>query len=261
MSQVESVALWAGLISSIVGIVLSIVAIVFTWVVNRRADKISDHTIQSLQKIESAVEGLSSNTNELIKAAWDKMLGNVTAQHSDAPTAIADRDRRELAAGIAAEIKEELGLLEGSPMVDPETFSRVEQSLERLEVAVQTSTAVRTKANRFSELIDMLLPTLRQISPEAFELIAAIRNKHLTASQYRSLRASVLGHAVAELRDTGLLSPHVGYDQHQKESRVYFIPNGLHRVIDAAISLLPPSSEEIKLGVNKELIRIGYLQS
>jgi len=260
MSQVEIVALWVGLIGSIVGIVLSIVAIIFTWVVNKRADKISDHTIQSLQKIESAVEGLSSNTNALIKAAWDKMLGNVTA-HSEPSNAIADRDRRELAAGIAAEIKEELGFSEGPHSVDPETLSRVEQSLERLEAAVQTSTAVRAKANRFSELIDMLLPTLQELSPEARELIAAIRTKHLTATQYRSLRACVLGHAVGELRDAGLLSPHVGYDENMKEGRVYFLPNGLHNVIDAAIALLPPISDETKSSVRQELIRVGYLSS
>src|SRR5579864_4569961 len=77
MNQAESVAFWVGFIGSMVGIVLSIVAIVFSILVDRRSSRISDHTIQSLQKIESAVERLSSDTRELIKAGWDKMLGNV----------------------------------------------------------------------------------------------------------------------------------------------------------------------------------------
>lgn len=75
MSDVEKIALWVGLISSIVSIVLSIVAIVFAGIVDRSARNVSAQTIKSLQKIESYVERLSSDTTGLIKAGWDRMLG------------------------------------------------------------------------------------------------------------------------------------------------------------------------------------------
>jgi len=64
----QTIALWVGLLSGIVGIVLSVVAIVFTVLVDRRSSQVTGQTIQSLQKIESAVERLSSDTRELIKA-------------------------------------------------------------------------------------------------------------------------------------------------------------------------------------------------
>ena len=65
------------MISSIVIVVLSIVTIAFAVLVNNRASDINDKMIQSLQKIEFAVERSSEDTRELIKADWDKMLGNV----------------------------------------------------------------------------------------------------------------------------------------------------------------------------------------
>ena len=73
MTDVEAVALWVGLIASIVGVVLSIVAIAFAVLVNNRVSDINDKMIQSLQKIEFAVERSSEDTRELIKAGWDKM--------------------------------------------------------------------------------------------------------------------------------------------------------------------------------------------
>src|SRR5215472_12657649 len=77
MSQVDSVALWAGLLSSIVGITLSLVAIVFTWAVNQRSSQVNDAMIKSLQKIESTMEHQAEETTNLIRVAWEKLLGNV----------------------------------------------------------------------------------------------------------------------------------------------------------------------------------------
>jgi mannose/fructose/N-acetylgalactosamine-specific phosphotransferase system component IIC len=60
MTDVEKIALWVGLIASIVSIVLSVVAIVFARIVDKSAREVSAQTIKSLQKIESYVERLSS---------------------------------------------------------------------------------------------------------------------------------------------------------------------------------------------------------
>lgn len=54
-TDVDKVALWAGLISNIVGIVLSVVAIVFAVLGSLRLEKVTDATIRSLRKIESDV--------------------------------------------------------------------------------------------------------------------------------------------------------------------------------------------------------------
>ena len=71
----KQLSLWAGLIASIAGIVLSVAALIFGVWVNNRATEVRDQTIKSLQKIESAVERLSEDTRGLINAGWDKMLG------------------------------------------------------------------------------------------------------------------------------------------------------------------------------------------
>src|SRR5262245_13410053 len=106
MSTVETVALWVGLISSIVSIVLSIVAIVFSLLVERQSSRVAAQTIQSLQKIESAVERLSSDTRELVKAGWDKMLGYVAPPLLNAP--IPDAAAKSVASGITAELRADL---------------------------------------------------------------------------------------------------------------------------------------------------------
>lgn len=92
MTDVEKVALWIGLLSGAISIALSLVAIVFAILVDKRAKDVSDQTIKSLQKIESAVERQSDDTRELIKAGWDKMLGTVPAK-KEHPQVVRTRQR------------------------------------------------------------------------------------------------------------------------------------------------------------------------
>lgn len=141
MSQVETVAMWAGLIASIAGIVLSVAALVFGVWVNNRATEVSDQTIRSLQKIESAVERLSDDTRNLIKAGWDKMLGSVenlsAPQRAEAEDAEDERQpATEIASGLAQEARADLGLTGERPSggaVSPELVQRFERVLENLE--------------------------------------------------------------------------------------------------------------------------------
>jgi uncharacterized coiled-coil protein SlyX len=255
-SQFDSVALWTGLIGSIVGIVLSIVAMIFTWVVNKRSDKISDHTIQSLQKIETTVGTLSDNTNGLIKAAWDKMLGSV-GQESDSPPEAnpSSLPINELAAGIAAEIRSEFETNRDSEgeSAASNRIEALEQSLIRLEKTIQNLNEVPI---RVSKSVDRLLGKLRELSPEARQLMYSLRHCHLTKDQYRklSLSNSVLEPAINELRDKALLVP---LESREKEL-VYFFPGGLVKFVEPAMLLLPPSTSEIIELVSSELKKVGY---
>ena len=74
MTDVEAVALWLGVIGAIISIVLAIVAMIFTFTVDRRSSDVNEQVIKSLQKIESTVEGVASDTRDLIKVAFDRML-------------------------------------------------------------------------------------------------------------------------------------------------------------------------------------------
>src|SRR6267143_1957013 len=73
LTQLEAVGLWAGLLSSVVSVVLSLVAIFFARDVDRRSIEINNQTIRSLQSIQSTVQRLSEDTGGLIKVAWERM--------------------------------------------------------------------------------------------------------------------------------------------------------------------------------------------
>jgi len=84
LTQLETVGLWAGLLSAVVSVVLSLVAIFFARDVDRRSIEISNQTIRSLQTIQSTVQRLSEDTGGLIKVAWERMLGTMGAQSAQA---------------------------------------------------------------------------------------------------------------------------------------------------------------------------------
>ena len=182
MSQVETVALWAGLISSIAGIVLSIVAMVFAIWVNNRATDINNQMIRSLQKIDSSVERVSSDTRELITAAWNKMLGDMGHENE---TDGADADEPEqISGGIASELRSELteDLHEGpAPKIE-----RLEQSLRELQETVATQLRQKPISRRL-EPIDSLVRAIALLPVEAKALHSIlIKGHHLERAQYRA---------------------------------------------------------------------------
>jgi hypothetical protein len=79
VGDVQNVGSWIGLVSAIVSIVLSVVAIMFARDVDRRSLEINTQTIRSLEAIQAAVQRLSDDTGGLIKVAWERMLGSVSS--------------------------------------------------------------------------------------------------------------------------------------------------------------------------------------
>ena len=77
LNQVETVALWIGVVTGVASIVLSIIAILFARDVDRWSGEVSKQTIRSLESIETTVQRLSEDTGGLIKVAWDRMLGTM----------------------------------------------------------------------------------------------------------------------------------------------------------------------------------------
>jgi hypothetical protein len=239
VSQVETVALWAGLISSVVSGVLSVVAIWFAVRVNEKSDRVSDQTIQSLQKIESAVLRLSEDTSGLIKAAWDKMLGNVGK--TSAPAEEAASTTTQLASGVAAELRSEL-----RPRKPDETPSqiatRLEAALARLERTLPAQLEVHRTTNR--AVVSRLRNRLSEISPVARELARALSDGrlHLTEQQYRQLAATEeLSEALEQLRARGLIVPLSGHSGDKEELVYWFTPN-TYKPIRTALLLFRPVS-------------------
>jgi division protein CdvB (Snf7/Vps24/ESCRT-III family) len=168
MSQVESVALWAGLIASIAGIVLSAVATWFAFRLNDQATAINNQMIKSLERIESSVERVSSDTRELITAGWNKMLGNMGGP-TDPGTANSD-SADSIVDGVATEIESELNE-DGSE--EPEAkIQRLKDALRELQATVSN---LRRGNNYASPMIqDALLQTVRDLPIEGRALLSIL---------------------------------------------------------------------------------------
>lgn len=257
MNQVETVAFWIAFVGSVVGIVLSIVAIVFAILVDRRSSKISDHTIQSLQKIESAVERLSSDTRELIKAGWDKMLGNV--DRATAPPS-SESSAKEVAAGIAAELRSELTTLgadKGAADKPQLRVDQLEKYLKNLEASLMAQLRAQQMDTRPSAKFEAVLEMIGELTAPTHALLRAISNVHLTQHEYKRLSAGRFGPSILELRKAGLLVPVVHNTRHGPEPCYYF-PSGIGKIARAAFHVLPEPPKDLQHEVAAELKSIGY---
>ncbi len=257
MSTVEQVALWAGLISSIIGIVLSIVAIVFAVLVDRSARNVTAQTIKSLQKIESEVDRSSSDTRELIKAAWEKML---TGGMQPLANLQGDAPAKEIAAGVAAELREELKTLREGPEASNQRTSeiRLNQILERLEEVLTAQIRTELAPDQPGTLVEQARRNLEGLSPEAKALVVELADFHLTRSEYKKIQEGPLATAVEELRLAGVLVPLKGLDKAGRDISVYWFPSRLANALNAAIFLITAPTDAIRQRVKAELERIGY---
>lgn len=255
MSTVEQVALWIGLLSSVVSIVLSCVAIWFAVFVDRSAREVTAQTIRSLQKIESAVERASTDTRELIKAGWDKMLGQRIGRESpESPESAA----KDIAAGVAAELRAELqGVSAGASDVAA-VEARINDTLQRLESTLAAQIRTEASADTASVIIDQALAIIKNLTPEARALLREITQGHLTRRQYSALVKGPLAKAVRELRDAGVLVPLQGVDEEGSEIPVYYFPARMANAIRAVIQVIGAAPPHVIEVVKRELERVGY---
>ena len=256
MDQVQLVALWAGLLTGVASIVLSIVAIVFSFHADKRGSELSKHTIESLQKIETTVGRQSADTTQLIKAAWDKLLGAVDHGNNAVP---ASASAKAIAEGLATELHEDLkvlvaGLGTNGARTPAAAESQLTSVVGKLEEVVEALLRQANAPTGTSDSLDRLINTIAHLSPEAHSLLIAIRRHHLSRNQYRQLGASpFLGSAIAELRRQGLIIP-----VRHGDMPCYFYPPGIGKLVHAAKPLLEPVSQEIESRVQEELKSAGY---
>ena len=223
MNEVEHIALWAGLISSIVGIVLSVVAITFSVLGSIRLERVTDQMIKSLQKIESEVERISEETSGLVKAGWERMLGNMASPreiNGDSSRASA----KEIAAGLTNEIRATLAETEHDHETGaPNQIARIEERLGEIQ---STITAMMSNSADPARLRDGYSWDTRiaKLPDLAREFAYQIRMLHLTREQYEKLRTDThVGSALVRLRKAGILVPLS--DHGNSKSVVYWFPS------------------------------------
>src|SRR6267143_839123 len=200
LTQLEAVGLWAGLLSSVVSVVLSLVAIFFARDVDRRSIEISNQTIRSLQTIQSTVQRLSEDTGGLIKVAWERMLGTMGAQATQT-----DNDLQGLLAGLLAEFRDDAN--EIAPGSGVEKLAR--KVGERMRRATDGKGGSERSSAPRSWAFNAVVQAIESLSPVAIELLRALEGgHHLTRTQYQRLRRDPdLAVAIDELRDQDLLVP------------------------------------------------------
>lgn len=241
LTEVETVNLWVALISAIVSIVLSIVAILFARDVDRRSLEINNQTIRSLEAIQAAVQRLSDDTGGLIKVAWERLLGSVGPISPPA-----DREVQTLLSGLLSELREDAGELPPGANVD--------RLIRHMDERVRRATSrhgdrgTMPKSWTFNVVVD----AIESISPLAVEMLRELQGGHLlTRSQYQQLRNDPeLAVALDELRDRDLLMPFQRRGAKGEET-VYGIAPWFHSVIGPALVFTdhetpsPPEAERI----------------
>jgi hypothetical protein len=230
--------------------------------VNNRSASISDKTIQSLQKIESEVDRSSSDTRDLIKAGWDKMIGNMNG-----PTDIPNQNLsyKEIVSGLSAELKAEFNSpqdgkpgAETTPQVQIDKLNGLLISLEKsLENQLQAQSSLSTKGT----ITDKVLSNLSSLSPHAQALARAVLPRHLSLKEYRKLtRSPKLSEIIAELRTHGLIVPLEGVGDNGKKEPVYYFPPSMAKHIRTAFLLIPKQGDEIQELITDELKKVGYFE-
>lgn len=261
LTDVETVALWAGLLVGVASVVLAIVAIYFSIEVDRRSSATAAETIRSLERIESAAKSQSQDTRDLIKVGWERMLPPA----GGLPRAPASEEGiREVAAGLAAEIRSELGLVAGeqgdddtSAVAPDRTTEQNEELIQQLTETIETS--MRATRGTAADEVQFWLDQLSNLSEESQALARALTKRQITARQWRELRRDpVLQRGFSELRRAGILIPLEGIRRDGRPSLVYWFPPGAHRAIRAATLLLPDPPPELISYVESSLERVGY---
>ncbi|MDB6110556.1 MAG: hypothetical protein JWR69_2306 [Pedosphaera sp.] len=250
MTQVETAALWIGLLSAVVSIVLSVVAILFARDVDRRSLEMTNQTIRSLEAIQSTVQRLSDDTGGLIKVAWERMLGTMGPQGD---TAVQD-----MLPGLLAEFRQDANDLAPGTGVD----KLARDVGERVRRATTRKSGTGREVAPRSWAFNAAIKAIESLSPLAIELLRALeQTHHLTRSQYQQLRKDAdLALALDELRDQDILIPLQRTVPHGEET-VYGLAPWFQGVIGPALVFTghetPASSEAQR--VMDSLKKVGFM--
>jgi len=249
MSEVEHVATWVSLFLAVTGIVLSIVAIAFTWAVNRRAEELNDETIRALASIERDVKQVADDTRGLIREAWTKMLGGHEIQ------TIAEEAAAEVAEAHAEAQAAVTDVAPPGTMTD--TLEQVRAERDSLREAVERANRalVRLQESSYADAVELL----KRISPEARELVRIIyRSGSLTDSQAAQLDGTSIEPLLDELKTVGLIRRMLRFTQAgQGIVRGWNIPSKIRSQMRLALRLFE-HNEPIEMKLLQQLRAANY---
>jgi hypothetical protein len=198
-----AVPTWTGVFSSVVSIVLSVVAIVFARDVDRRSMEVNNETIRSLETIQATVQRLSDDTGGLIKMAWERMLGSVAL-----PSTVPSRSDGQLEgtlSGLLGEFRQDASELAYGAAIE----KLAHDMGERMHRAASQRKGDEADSAPRSWAFNSVVAAIEMMSPLAIEFLRHLdRGQPLTRDQFRRLkRDPELAAAIDELRDRDVLMP------------------------------------------------------
>lgn len=261
MSQIVDVGTWIALITGIIGISLSGVAIWFAFSVDSRSRRVSEQMIQSLQKIETFVERSSSDTQGLIKVGWDRMLGGVGPPADRASEEKSESSIQQISAGLAEEARVELGAQHDSST----TRGAVDEDriVRRVSEAIQAQLrSSRPARSRPYERVEEWASALSGLPPTAYELVRFLgQHGHINRTQYNALNShdAVTRSALHALRQTGIIIPLTSTVESKANLPVYWFPPDEVENIRIAVDLVNSNYGAQREELRELLTDVGYL--
>lgn len=257
LTEVETVALWAGLLVGVASVVLAIVAIYFSVEVDRRSSRVSTATIKSLERIQGVVESQSRDTRDLIKVGWERMLPVPGGAPTPDPSIDIDTGMRQIAAGLADEIRTNLGIDSRNTDAEPAGHGEAWSDVERRLLATLESQLHARRGP--GDEVQYWLDRLESVSEEAQAMVRSIRSAHVTMAQLDALSEDpAIRDVFHELRGEGILVPLRGRNRDGERELVYWFPPGIARAVRAAIMLLPDPESDV-VGIIEDRLRgVGY---
>lgn len=199
--------------------VLSGVAIVFTWAVNSRTETLNTEMARTLQSITSDVEIVRADVRGLIKDAWERLLPGASG--------LARPVEPEGEAGQIAEPSEENDEAAESA---PRNFSRMVALVDGLSTEAQALARVLVRG--------------MHLTPKQLK---GLREGDLAAAANELLQAGLL------IRLSGAEG-----GTEDEDSRVYWFPSGLSGMVKDALTLVAPAPQSVRTAVRNALRRVGY---
>lgn len=272
---------WLAIVLAIVAITLAVVAIWFAVSVERRArQQQADLTLRSLLRVQAAVEAQVGDTQNLIRAGWDRMAGAPgTAPTRTRPLAIAEERPGEPVAPepVALDEPPEPSAV---PPAAPAAAPRMPAQYDRSRGEQATPPASPTNGTETSSAaplegeqeggetrrIDLgpvqhWTEVLGRLDPLAHELARALdayteplhRPEYLVLARHRRTAP-----AVRELRRAGLLAP-LPHRGNEDGPPVYGFPPGLAGPVHTALEAGPSVEPKAATLVRDVLVEAGYL--
>ena len=172
----------------------------------------------------------------------------------DSTDGLGNDTAKQIALGVAAELRSDLAAIEGSQTLAADLNNLVAQFEETIEAQLESASNKSRRAQT-----DQIFDALDSLSPTALALVVALANGrlHLNAAQYSALKQGSLGSAIRELRKSGLLVPLSGHEKNEK-TVVYWLPPGSAGTVGGLARLLDPPEAEVSEEVANELRRVGY---